>query len=210
MSHQRIKGNTDCRGIAQLDAIFKSVSVFFQSSASKLTRRNTHTGGREGKEKARVVLALTLPIQGPRKRGYDTIRTAGQHPSTDYGYGSITVKPANPILHQAGFSLTSLPMPRDSSDASTWERVGSEAAVGQASEPGAASDNSSTISQGEHVRFLNPLVRNISPLGGASGRKEGLGLSGRPTQQGTILDKYRLSTAHELGSTASIARDSVL
>ncbi|KAL5084552.1 hypothetical protein Trisim1_011643 [Trichoderma cf. simile WF8] len=44
-------------------------------------------------------------------------------------------------------------MPRDSSDASTWERVGSEAAVGPASEPGAASDNSSTISQGEHVRF---------------------------------------------------------
>lgn len=112
-----------------------------------------HTGGREGGEKARAVLALTLPIQGPRKRGYDTIRTAGQHPSTDYGYGSITVKPANPILHQAGFSLTSLPMPRDSSGASTWERVGSEAAVGQASEPGAASDNSSTISQGEHVRF---------------------------------------------------------
>ncbi|KAK4077488.1 uncharacterized protein Triagg1_3820 [Trichoderma aggressivum f. europaeum] len=44
-------------------------------------------------------------------------------------------------------------MPRDPSDASTWERVGSEAAVGQAPEPGAASDNSSTISQGEHVRF---------------------------------------------------------
>ncbi|KAL7947898.1 hypothetical protein V8C42DRAFT_268876 [Trichoderma barbatum] len=79
---------------------------------------------------ARVVMVLTLPIQGPRKRGYDTICTAGQHPSTAYGYGFLS--PQN--LHQAGFSLTSLPTPWDSSDASTWERVGSEAAASQAAD----------------------------------------------------------------------------
>ncbi|QYS93169.1 hypothetical protein H0G86_000556 [Trichoderma simmonsii] len=128
-------------------------------------------------------------------------------------------------------------MPRDSSDASTWERVGSEAAVGPASEPGAASDNSSSISQGEHVRFRTAestraqhfsFGRGVRPQRGpwsvryvwsvfraAPGsfleqHTHSCLTSCRPTQQGTILDKYRLSTAHELGSTASIARDSVL
>ncbi|KAF3068595.1 hypothetical protein CFAM422_007543 [Trichoderma lentiforme] len=104
-------------------------------------------------------------------------------------------------------------MPRDSSDASTWERVGSEAAVGPASEPGAASDNSSTstISQGEHVRFRTvESTRAQHFFFGRGVRPQRGPWSVRPTQQGTILVKYRLSTAHELGSTASIARDSVL
>ncbi|KAK4080694.1 hypothetical protein Trihar35433_1799 [Trichoderma harzianum] len=102
-------------------------------------------------------------------------------------------------------------MPRDSSDASTWERVGSEAAVGPASEPGAASDNSSSISQGEHVRFRTAESTRAQHFSFGRGVRPQRGpWSVRPTQQGTILDKYRLSTAHELGSTASIARDSVL
>ncbi|KAL6691821.1 hypothetical protein J3F84DRAFT_152383 [Trichoderma pleuroticola] len=152
---------------------------------------NKYAHGRErgGRKGTRCFGVEPTNSGAQRARGYDTIRTAGQRPSTDYGYGSITVKPANPILHQAGFSLTSLPMPRDSSGASSWERVGSEAAVGQASEPGAASDNSSTISQGEHVRFRAVDIHSCATFllwEGRQAAKRAFGLSGRPTQQGTI------------------------
>lgn len=46
MSHQRIKGNTDCRGIAQLDANFKSVLCFPKLCFKADLKKYAH--GREG------------------------------------------------------------------------------------------------------------------------------------------------------------------
>ncbi|KAL7930328.1 hypothetical protein V8C35DRAFT_160394 [Trichoderma chlorosporum] len=45
----------------------------FEAAMEKYTQTRKRGG------EARAVLALTVPFQGPRKRRYDTRRTAGQH-----------------------------------------------------------------------------------------------------------------------------------
>jgi hypothetical protein len=135
---------------------------------------------------ARVFRLWSLPYCRFRgsKRSEDMIQLARRHSTsadycTEYGLPkpATTTEPTppiSPLFHQAIFSLTSLPVPRNSLAASTWERVGREAAGGEQAwrtsqatnqEPQATSQVQSTRASMSVSASWNPLVRSISLLG---------------------------------------------